>query len=225
MVCCLAGGKFYMINHYNYIRFLAIHSDFVSRITREVGYFRVAGRSDGIMSSTQTGREGGDPSTDGDVIPVDVRWKFAARMLTSLPLAYNWALRDVIGAAFPHLERAIMRETAVCAFEVAKSYNPPSSTAKDVAETFILISSVVFGPEFSRAHVTGSNNSAHLRISACPLCETAKKMDIEPERAHSICNSFCSAAVEMINPRFTLDCLKSICQGDNTCEIAIRLRG
>jgi hypothetical protein len=177
-----------------------------------------------MMPSAETGKEGGDPLTDGDVIPVDVRWRFAVRMLTSLPLAYNWALRDAVGAAFPHLERAILRETAICARDIVSSYQLPYVTACDVAETLILISSVVFGPKFSEARVTGSDDSAHLDIFACPLCETATEMDIEPERAHSICTSFCSAAVEMINPRFCLICLQSICRGGNSCEMAIRLR-
>lgn len=160
--------------------------------------------------------------TDIDQIPAEMRWRLATRVLTSLPLAYNWALRDSVGEAYPHLERAIFKEIARDSRDIAFTYQLPKRTAMEIASTFRLISSIIFGPKFLKTSYASTGESAVMGIRECPICDMAEEMGIETERAHSACRAYCSTIVEALNPEYILINSQSRCLGDGICEMIIQ---
>lgn len=161
---------------------------------------------------------------DIDRIPAEQRWRLAAQILTTLPLAYNWALRDSIGAAYPHLEQVIFKEVARDALKLADTAHLPHTRAGEIADTLNLLSAVIFGPEFQGDVLEKSRDSVMIRLSSCPFITVAREMRIEPERAYTICSAYSKTMVEALNSEFTLKNRTALCMGAPFCEKTIERR-
>ncbi|NYT05245.1 MAG: hypothetical protein GKC04_02565 [Methanomicrobiales archaeon] len=156
-----------------------------------------------------------------EIIPVEIRWRLAARALSSLPLAYNWAYRDRVGAAYPHLEKAIFSEAAKDALAVSMAYYAPVDEATDIARIFGVVSSVIFGPGFEGSITTLPEMGARVCVFGCPLLEVARDLGFELERAYDACDAYTRAVMDFFNSSHCIIREKAMCHGDPRCEFAI----
>jgi predicted ArsR family transcriptional regulator len=156
-----------------------------------------------------------------DCIDHENRWRIAARILATLPLAYNWVFRDTLGAAYPHLESVIFKEIARDALGQIEHFTSRPHTPAEVADALFSVSTILFGPSLQGKAISQSDEKITVEITACPLVETAESLKIEKDRAFTICNAYSRALVERLNPDFTIENRHAICLGEETCKFVI----
>ncbi|KQC05806.1 MAG: hypothetical protein APR53_06765 [Methanoculleus sp. SDB] len=158
---------------------------------------------------------------DIEVIPVEIRWRLAAKALCSLPLAYNWAFRDRVGGAYSFLEKAIFSEAAKETYAIAQAQFAPKETPEDIARMFGIVSGVLFGPGYEIEHDTTPSGAEILRLRACPLLSVADDLGFELERAFDTCDAYTRSVVGHFGSLCSVTRVKAMCRGDPYCEIRI----
>jgi hypothetical protein len=156
-------------------------------------------------------------------IPVDVRWKLAARELSGLPLAYRRAIRDGADDLFYNeVERLVWqaqgREVAV----IARAFGMPTGDARGVAEAFAAATRALFGPEYQYEVRSSPMDEAVLTVRKCAMAARAGELGENPLAVCNACHAYANAAVPDLNPDYTLKYNSSICAGDPTCSITVR---
>jgi len=156
-------------------------------------------------------------------IPVDVRWKLAAREVSALPLAYRRAIRD--GAddqLYNEVERAVWREQGREAGVIARAFGMPIRDARGVAEAFAAATRVFFGPEYRYEIRDSGPDEAVLTVRECAMVARANERGEDPLTACNACHAYANAAVPALNQDYALKYQSSICAGDRTCSITVR---
>ena len=156
-------------------------------------------------------------------IPVDVRWKLAAREVSTLPLAYRRAIRD--GADDPlynEVERAVWREQGRGAGVIARAFGMPLGNAREVAEAFAAATGVLFGPEYRYEVKESAPDEALLTVRKCAMVARAKEQGENPLAVCNACHGYTGAAIPGLNPDYALKYLSAICAGDDVCSIVVR---
>ncbi|MDT8357400.1 MAG: hypothetical protein RQ758_02730 [Methanomicrobiaceae archaeon] len=156
-----------------------------------------------------------------DSIDHENRWRISARILATLPLAYNWVFRDTLGDAYPHLESVIFKEVARDALNQIEHFTSRPHTPEEMADALFTVTTILFGPSLQGRAVFHSEETITVEINSCPLVMTAKSLKIEMERAFTVCNAYSRALVERLNPDFTIENRHAICLGRKTCEFVI----
>ncbi|MDN7012621.1 hypothetical protein FGW20_06120 [Methanoculleus sp. FWC-SCC3] len=159
-------------------------------------------------------------------IPVDVRWKLAAREVSMLPLAYRRAIRD--GAddqLYNEVERAVWQEQGREAGVVARAFRMPLGNAREVTEAFAAATRLLFGPEYRYEVNDSVPGEAVLTVSGCAMNARAKEQGENPLAACNACHAYTNAAISGLNPNYAPKYLSAICAGDKTCSIAVRPAG
>ena len=160
-------------------------------------------------------------TSDIEAIPVEIRWRLAAKALCSLPLAYNWAFRDRVGSAYSFLEKAIFSEAAKETYAIAQAQFAPKDTPEDIARMFSIVSGVLFGPGYEIEHEKAPSGAEILRLRTCPLLSVADNLGFEPERAFDTCDAYTRSVVDHFGSLNSITRIKSMCRGDPYCEIMI----
>ncbi|WP_292365437.1 MULTISPECIES: hypothetical protein [unclassified Methanoculleus] len=156
-------------------------------------------------------------------IPVDVRWKLAAREVSALPLAYRRAIRD--GAddqLYNEIERAVWREQGREAGVIARAFGMPLGNAREVAEAFAAATGVLFGPEYRYEVKDSAPDEAILTVRKCAMTTRAKEQGENPLAVCNACHAYSKAAIPDLNRDYTLKYRSAICAGDGTCSIVVR---
>lgn len=156
-----------------------------------------------------------------DCIDYENRWRIAARILATLPLAYNWVFRDTLGAAYPHLESVIFKEIARDTLGQIEHLTTRPLTSAEMADVLFAVSTILFGPSLRGRITSQSDEKITVEMTACPLVETAESLKIEKDRAFTICNAYSCALVERLNPAFIIENRHAICLGEETCEFVL----
>ncbi len=156
-------------------------------------------------------------------IPVDARWKLAAREVSALPLAYRRAIRD--GAddqLYNEVERAVWQEQGREVGVIARAFGMPLGDAREVAEAFAAATRVLFGPEYQYEISGSAPDEALLTVRKCAMAVRAKEQGENPLTACNACHAYSNAAIPDLNRDYAPKYLSAICAGDSTCSIAVK---
>ena len=156
-------------------------------------------------------------------IPMDARWKLAAREVSALPLAYRRAIRN--GAddqLYNEVERAIWREQGREAGVIARAFGMPLGNAREVAEAFAAATGVLFGPEYRYEVKDPAPGEALLTVSGCAMTARAEEEGENPLAACNACHAYTNAAISGLNPNYAPNYQSAICAGDAACSIVVR---
>jgi hypothetical protein len=164
-------------------------------------------------------------TSDIEAIPVEIRWRLAAKALCSLPLAYNWAFRDRVGGAYSFLEKAIFSEAAKETYSIAQAQFAPKETPEDIGRMFSIVSGVLFGPGYEIEHEKAPSGDEILRLRACPLLSVADDLGFEHERAFDTCDAYTRSVVDHFGSLHSVTRMKAMCRGDPYCEMRIGKMG
>ncbi len=154
-------------------------------------------------------------------IPEDARWQVAARIAAVIPVLYRAAFADAIGEEYDRLEQQVWVVLAQEAKTVAKTFGLPVRTARELAATLDIITTMFFGPELKSEQVVFDDDRAVLLVKRCPLMHREEEVCGGPGAVFNRCLAFSIAAVEALNPAYTLRFVRSACQGDRNCEMKV----
>ncbi|HDR74004.1 MAG TPA: hypothetical protein ENN85_08880 [Methanoculleus sp.] len=157
----------------------------------------------------------------GDVIPIEMRWRFVTRTLTGLPFLYERALRDAAGEEYGAKMGDIFRELARDMTPVATAFRLPTGNAPDLAMTVDLLCSVLFGPGFKGEPLEATDQGAVFRRVDCPFVAIARERGFNPAHAYFVCTAFKTALVEGLNEEYRSSVPRACCFGDTVCEMVI----
>jgi hypothetical protein len=154
-------------------------------------------------------------------IPYEMRWLVAAEIASLLPVVYGMAFRDMLGADYDRLEQQVWVALAHEATIVARTFSLPVENARDLSSTLEIIQTVFFGPEIKTEQVSFEGDRAVLLIRKCPLMLREQELAAHPGDVFNRCLAFSIAAIEQLNPEYTLRFVRGMCQGDRNCEMKI----
>jgi len=154
-------------------------------------------------------------------LPEDVRWQAAARMASLIPVLYRMAFREVVGERYDPIEQQVWVVLAQEAQGLAARCGLPAGTAKDLASTLAIITTVLFGPETTFEQAGFEGDRAVLMVKRCPFLLRESEFRADPGAVFNRCLAFSIAAVEALNPDYTLRFVRGTCQGDRNCEMKI----
>lgn len=155
----------------------------------------------------------------------DMKWQIAAHMVSTLPLLYDRVFRDIVGEDYDLVEQQIWISIAGEAAKVAASFRLPTGNAEELAQTLGLISVIFFGPDMRSEQVRISPERSVLVMKRCPFEVSATKIQMGGERLFHRCMAYSIAAIEAMNPDYTLRFVRSMCMGDGHCEMKVMTVG
>lgn len=150
-----------------------------------------------------------------------VRWEIATKISSEISVLYGQFLRDAIGDDSDRIEQQVWVILAREAKKIAHTYGLPVRTAGEIADTLRTIITIFFGPETKSELAVFDNDRAVLMIRRCPFQVREKELQSATEAIFNRCLAFSIAAVETLNPEYTLRFVRSACQGDRHCEMRI----
>ncbi|MDD1669567.1 MAG: hypothetical protein LUO97_07170 [Methanomicrobiales archaeon] len=161
-----------------------------------------------------------------DRVPFENRWRLATAGAMDLAMAYTVAVRRTVGEAFgealDEMEVGFWEGAGLEQVAIARAFGFPLRNAREVAEAFTTISVLFQGPQLGVAKIGESGeDSAVITMDACPALARARKFRMDTKRVCMGCEAYSRAAVEALNPAYTLSHEKSMCLGDPRCEVVI----
>ena len=161
-----------------------------------------------------------------DRVPFENRWRLATAGAMDLAMAYSVTVRGTIGEAFgealDRMEVGFWEQAGQEQVAIARAFGFPLRTAREVAEAFTTISVLFQGPQLGVAGITETGeDSVLVRLESCPALARARKFGMDPKGVCLGCSAYSRAAVEALNPAYTLVHGKSMCLGDPECEVSI----
>ena len=159
-------------------------------------------------------------------IPVEERWKIAAKSASIIPLLYDRYFREVLGEKYDEIERPILIEIGKEMKDLAMALGLPSGNARQIGETMGVLSTISYGPENRIGAVVETEHGAMGTMTECAVRNSAIQLGLDPKIvAFTACRTLLGSVVESLNPEYTLRTdTKNICNGDEYCEIAIERR-
>ena len=162
-------------------------------------------------------------------IPAEIRWKIATRVAIAMPIAYGMELRRVLGdqnrRELYEVIRSIWTRTGSTQGDLARELQLSADSAREVAETFVILSSMILGPELNGGEIRdGKGDCAAITLSNCPLLMRARELGGNASEVGTGCVAYSKAAVESLNSGYQLRYGKGMCAGDEICELWIEPR-
>lgn len=162
---------------------------------------------------------------DIEDIPAEIRWEIAAKSATAMPWAYVMAFQNVISKKrLFEIERTIWTQGGIEAKKLADQLNLPAGNAKEVNNTWGIVSGVLYGPEFKEDIIEASEDKVVTRITGCPFLNRAREMRIDSKDSFESCQAYARSIVENLNGKYTQRFTTGMCRGDPYCENIIELR-
>ncbi|WP_220680527.1 hypothetical protein [Methanofollis formosanus] len=149
------------------------------------------------------------------------RWRIAARAASLLPALYARALRDERGTP-EEREQMVWYALGQEVKAIAATFGFPTGTAEEVCEAFKAGTNMIFGPDFRISVLETSDETATLIMKGCPHQGTLREAGASGETGFSWCLPFALAAVEALNPAYSLRFVRARCMGDSQCEMTVR---
>ena len=161
-----------------------------------------------------------------DRIPVENRWRLATAEAMDLAMAYSVAVRSTVGEAFGEaldgMEAGFWEQAGPEQVAVARAFGFPLRDAREVAEAFATISVLFQGPQLGVGEILDAGeDSAVITVSSCPILARARRFRMDAGRVCTGCRAYSRAAVEALNPAYTLSHEKSMCMGDPSCRLVV----
>jgi len=155
-------------------------------------------------------------------IPVETRWEIAAKSASAVPLLYDKYFRKVLKEKYDDNERPIWIESGKEMKNLAEVLDLPRDKALEISESLGIIGTILYGPEMKTELVDATEDRAVERKIQCSVLNRANEMGLDPKiSAQRACMVFLKTAVEALNPAFTHQLNKSMCSGDDYCEMVI----
>jgi len=158
-------------------------------------------------------------------IPAEVRWEIAAKSATAMPWAYGMAFQDLIDEKRLHeIDQHIWNEGGKEAKKLADQLNLPANNAKEVNNTWGIVSRILYGPEFEEDIIEENENRVVTRITGCPFLNRAREMEIDPKDGFGSCQAYSKSIVENLNTKYTQRFVNGMCLGAPYCENIIEIK-
>jgi hypothetical protein len=154
-------------------------------------------------------------------IPEEMRWQVAVKNVSMLPVLYRMVFRDVVGNGYDRLEQQVFVALAHEAKLVAWTFELPAGTARELASTLDILNTLFFGPEIKSELVSFEGDRAVLLVRKCPMMLREQELCSRKGEVFNRCLAFTIAAIEELNPEYTLRFVRGMCQGDRNCEMKI----
>ena len=157
-------------------------------------------------------------------IPAEMRWAIAAKSATTMIWAYSIAFQEVVGKRFYEISQQIWKEGGKESKGLADMLNLPAKNAKEVNNTWGIVSGILYGPEFKEDIIEENDNRVVTKITSCPFLNRAKEMGIDPKDGFGSCQAYSKSIVENLNPNYTQRFESGMCLGDSYCENVVELK-
>ncbi len=155
-------------------------------------------------------------------IPVETRWEIADKSASAVPLLYDKYFRKVLKEEYDDNERPIWIESGKEMKNLAELLDLPRDKALEISESLGIIGTILYGPEMKTEHVDATEDRVVERKIRCSVLNRANEMGLDPKiSAERACMVFLKNSVEALNPAFTYQLNKSMCSGDDYCEMVI----
>jgi len=155
-------------------------------------------------------------------IPAEMKWAIAAKSATALPWAYGIAFQDIIGKErFYEITRQIWIEGGKEAKSIADMLGMPTGNAREVDNTWGIISEILDGPEIKWEVVEEGDDRVVTRITGCPFLNRAREMGVDPRDSFGSCQAYCRSMVENLNLKYTQRFKSGMCLGSPYCESVV----
>ncbi|KQC05807.1 MAG: hypothetical protein APR53_06770 [Methanoculleus sp. SDB] len=154
-------------------------------------------------------------------IPMEIRWRIAARTLTYMPLAFARAFGHRKSGSYEAVRSSVYREIAREIATLLSSFHFPATNAAEVAHTSDIIATIVFGPGMEGDPVEISHERVVFRIKECPVYHVSRETGIAPEMARKECEAFYTAMIEELNPAYSVAFSGGICTGSDFCDMSV----
>jgi hypothetical protein len=100
----------------------------------------------------------------------------------------------------------------------------PAGNAIEVDNTWGIISSILYGPEFKWDVIEESEDRAVDRIKSCPFLNRANEMGTDPKDCFGPCQAYGKSTIENLNPKYTQRFESGMCLGAPYCESIVELK-
>ncbi|HUK38361.1 MAG TPA: hypothetical protein VLV30_04520 [Methanomicrobiales archaeon] len=161
-----------------------------------------------------------------DRVPAENRWRLATAGAMDLAMAYSAAVRETVGEAFgealDEMEAGFWEQAGLEQLAIARAFAFPLRTAREVAEAFTTLSVLFQGPQLEVGRIQdGGDDTAVIQLESCPALLRARRSRMDPKKVCMGCRAYSRSAVEALNPAYTLTHGKSMCMGDQLCEMTV----
>ena len=151
-------------------------------------------------------------------VPDDTKWRIATQYAAHVAAIYENVFRPVVQTRYDELEQEVWMHMAQFSNEIAKSLRLPVETARDLAESLRLVTSIVFGPDLKEEILEVGNDGAVIVIRRCPLITGEA---ISTNGPFHRCMAFTISSQKKLNPDYSTRFVRAMCMGDRQCEIKI----
>ena len=160
-----------------------------------------------------------------DDIPAEVKWQIAAKSSMGLAMGYSAAMRQFLNEKVAEeLDEAVWTEGGKGMGDIASSLGLPAGNAQEIENAWNVIGDIVV-PGIEAEAVKSSPERVVDRITSCSTCKQAKEEGFPTESVCRPCRAFNKAAIESLNPSYTMNFNKRMCLGDDYCESVIEKKG
>lgn len=157
-------------------------------------------------------------------IPAEVRWEIAARSATAMSGAYGVFFEKALGARSRETVKQIWIEGGKEARGLAEKLALPLGDAREVDESWGVLTLILYGPEFTWETQEEGKDRAVDRITGCPFLNRHREMGVATEGLFDVCQAYSRSTVESLNPRYTQMFKSAMCRGAPYCESIVELK-
>ncbi len=155
-------------------------------------------------------------------IPGETRWEIAAKSASAMPLLYDRHFRKVLGDKYDDIERSLWIESGKEIRNPATALDLPTNNAPEISESLGIIGAILYGTEMKFEPAEQTENKVVGRTTGCSVLNRATEMGLDPKiSVLRACRIVLKTEVEALNPAFTQRFNKSMCGGDDYCEMVI----
>jgi hypothetical protein len=154
-------------------------------------------------------------------IPDETKWRLASQCVARLPALYEAVFRPVTGDSYDSLEQEIWSGLAGFSYDMVKTLRLPVRTADELAQSLIVVSTIMFGPDFKAENLGVGDDGSVIIVKRCPFRAEGGVGGSQPEQVFSRCMAFLLTSQKILNPKFNSRFVRAVCMGDRQCEFKI----
>jgi hypothetical protein len=154
-------------------------------------------------------------------VPDETKWQIATHYAAHMTAIYESVFRPVVQDRYDELEQEVWMHMAQYSLEIARSLELPVGTARDLAESLRLVSSLFFGPGYKGELIEVGKDGAVIIIRRCPALAGDSCSPIPNDGTFRRCMAFTLASQKKMNPGYSSRFVRAMCMGDRQCEIKI----
>ena len=157
-------------------------------------------------------------------IPAEVKWKISTKAFQSLFLGYGLIFRQIMDEkTVKYAEEAVWAEKGKEVKKIADILNMPSENAVEVNNALETVRTIIMG-KWEHEVQDAASELVIDHFTTCPNFNAHNEMYIPVISMPDICQSYCTSAVESLNPKYTQMFTKRMCAGDDYCESIVGLK-